>query len=296
MLHALMLAALLAPPFQFRDGERVVLLGNALIEHEQFHGGLETRLLRHAVGKKITFRNLGWSGDTVRGNARTSGYQNSEGMARLLREVKELQPTLIFVGYGMNESFAGEQGLTEFVLGLGVLLDDLAKMGARVVILSPTPHEDLGRPFPDPAEHNRSLAVYTAALDKLARERELCFVDLFRAMTQPAGTGRPARLTSNGILLNEEGYRLMAEIVEQQLLGGLRADELPDAGMEKKLRAAIVKRNELFYRRWRPFNDHSRHWGFMAKDFKLYDDEVAAQERVIDELRRDIGARRKEGK
>ncbi len=53
----------------------------------------------------------------------------------------------------------------------------------------------------------------------------------------------------------------------------------------EELRRAIVKCNELFYRRWRPFNDHSRHWGFMAKDFQLYDEEVAAQERVIDQLR-----------
>jgi hypothetical protein len=54
----------------------------------------------------------------------------------------------------------------------------------------------------------------------------------------------------------------------------------------ESLRRAIVANNELFYRRWRPFNDHSRHWGFIGGDGKLYDQEMAAQEKVIAERRR----------
>ena len=53
----------------------------------------------------------------------------------------------------------------------------------------------------------------------------------------------------------------------------------------EKLRAAIVQRNQLFYRRWRPYNDHSRHWGFIGGDFKLYDKDIADQEQRIAELR-----------
>ena len=56
------------------------------------------------------------------------------------------------------------------------------------------------------------------------------------------------------------------------------------AGAEK-LREAIVLRNQLFYRRWRPYNDHSRHWGFIGGDFKLYDEDIAAQEKRIAALR-----------
>jgi hypothetical protein len=53
----------------------------------------------------------------------------------------------------------------------------------------------------------------------------------------------------------------------------------------EKLRGTIVRINELFYRRWRPFNDHSRHWDFMKGDFGLYDKEIAAQERAIAQAR-----------
>src|SRR3954468_10050174 len=94
-------------PFRLVEGDRVVLLGGSLIEQERFHGYLETRLLRTTIAPKITFRNLGWSGDTVRGEARTSGYKNPEGMPRLLKEVRDQKPTVLLVGYGLSESFAG---------------------------------------------------------------------------------------------------------------------------------------------------------------------------------------------
>src|SRR4051794_25826833 len=56
-----------ARPFSVTSGDRVVFLGNALVEHERFHGFLEANLRRHFPGARLTFRNLGWSGDTVRG-------------------------------------------------------------------------------------------------------------------------------------------------------------------------------------------------------------------------------------
>ena len=40
-------------PFRLVDGDHVVLLGNALIEHERFHGYLEGNLRRHFSGAKI---------------------------------------------------------------------------------------------------------------------------------------------------------------------------------------------------------------------------------------------------
>ena len=110
---------------------------------------------------------------TVRGQARTSGYQNPEGYARLLKETRALKPTVLIVGYGLNESFAGPWAMTSFLMDYGKLLDDLAPLKARVVVLSPPFHEDLGRPYPDPAEHTRNLAIYTDAIRKFAAQRSL---------------------------------------------------------------------------------------------------------------------------
>jgi lysophospholipase L1-like esterase len=364
-----------AAPLVLKDGDRVVLLGSALVEHEQLHGYLETRLISRFPQANVTFRNLGWSGDTVRGVARTSGFQNPDGFARLLKEVRAQKPTVLFVGYGSNESFAGPAGLPGFLDGFGTLLDQLRPLGAKIIVLSPTPHENLGPPFPDPAEHNRNLEVYTLALQKLAGERRLRFLDLFHPLRKIAIAEPKQHLTSNGLLPNEYGYWLLAREVEQQLVGGERSwsasidrsgkvlaalraavgkvkagpdglvfDIIPAVlpappaplgspplprsvlrvtglesgqyvlsinGREEKraraeewanpgvylwpaaalrqtanLRAAVIRKNEHFYRRWRPFNDHERHWTYIGGDFKLYDDQVAQEETVIGVLRR----------
>src|SRR5438270_2516509 len=136
-----------------KTGDRVVLVGNGFIEQERRHGRLEALLASRFPDADFALRNLGWGGDTVRGEARTGGYQNPDGLARLLKEVQDLKPTVIVLGYGMNESFDGTQGLAAFVADYERLLGKLAPLKARLVLLSPTYHEDLGRPLPDPAEH-----------------------------------------------------------------------------------------------------------------------------------------------
>src|SRR5690348_16823958 len=82
-----------AARFVLRDGDRVVFLGDGFLEQERLYGYLETRLTARHPGLRLVFRNLGWPGDTVRGTARTSGYQNPNGLGRLLKEVRDLKPT-----------------------------------------------------------------------------------------------------------------------------------------------------------------------------------------------------------
>src|SRR3954471_8263772 len=102
-LLAVPLACLAADePFVLRDGDRVVLLGGGLIEQERLHGHVEARLTAGAGAASIPFRNLGWGGDTVRGVARTGGYQAPDGLARALKDTKDLRPTVLLLGYGMN--------------------------------------------------------------------------------------------------------------------------------------------------------------------------------------------------
>lgn len=333
--------------FTLVDGDHIVLLGNALFEHDRFHGVLEAALRRHHPGVKFTVRNLGWSGDTVKGEARTSGYQNPEGLPRLLKEVKAQKPTVLILGYGMNESFAGAAAMEPFLKGYGKLLGDLGLPKTRVVILSPTWHEDLGRPLPDPAEHNVVLERFTGELEKFAEKNTFHFVDVFHPLRDAKNDGP---LTSNGILLNELGYWRLGQAIEKGLgfdprervafksdgkgkleptvlasrsrpgttlkeipviitglpagrhaltLEGVRLavadDKAWSAGVvvsaapfladAESLRQATVVRNDLFFRGWRPFNDHSRHWGFMAKDFKTFDEMAARQDDAIDALR-----------
>ena len=70
-----------ADPFELKDGDRVVFVGNTLIEREQRYGYWETMLTSHFPDRRVTFRNLGWSGDTVFGDARAGFETQVEGIA-----------------------------------------------------------------------------------------------------------------------------------------------------------------------------------------------------------------------
>jgi hypothetical protein len=100
-------------------------------------------------------------------------------------------------------------------------------------------------------------------------------VQLFRVTGLPAGE---FRLTIDGVKI------VSATAADWEK--GVTISTGPAYADAEKLRAAIVRNNDLFYRRWRPFNDHSRHWDYMKGDFGLYDKEIAEQERVIAQLRR----------
>ena len=127
------------------------------------------------------------------------------------------KPTVLIVGYGLNESFAGPAGLPAFLADYGKLLDALAPLKARLVILSPPFHEDLGRPYPDPTAHDRDLVLYVDALHQFAAKREAAFVDLYHPLAVAKAKSPTRMLTSNGILLNADGYWLVAAEIERQL-------------------------------------------------------------------------------
>ena len=87
--------------------DRVVFIGNTFTERDIQHNYLETLLTIAYADRNVTFRNMGWSGDTVFVPARAGSGPN-KGIDLLVDYVKELRPTVLFVSYGMNESFEGE--------------------------------------------------------------------------------------------------------------------------------------------------------------------------------------------
>src|SRR5688572_24642586 len=103
-------------PFELKAGDRVVFLGDTVIEREQYSGWIELMLTTRFPDRSITFRNLGWSGDTPAGDSRfglsllQAGREPAdEGWNQLVKQIEEAKPTVVFVGYGMASSFDGEK-------------------------------------------------------------------------------------------------------------------------------------------------------------------------------------------
>lgn len=240
-----------APPatvdFQFRDGDRVVLLGNTLIERAQRYGHLETALVARLGGIRLSFRNLGWSGDTVLAESRGIFDTPAKGYQRMLAHVARLKPTVLVLGYGSNESFTGTDGIRTFLKQYAQLISDLKSKsapGVRVAILSIPPQQRPGlrrlnttvattSKFtpPDlefPVARNRQIDQFNTALAHFALTHDHAHLDINTPFQKPGDRFADSEFTVDGRALNSTGY--------QVLTGGIMAQLFPTSTLSVELK------------------------------------------------------------
>ena len=166
-------------PFQFEDGDHVVFVGATFIERAQLSEHLEASLAGTCGEKHVTFRNLGWSADTVSAESRGIFDKPDVGYLRMVEHIRAEEPTVAFICYGQNEALTKGMAPAQYSQQLGRLLDELAASGIICVLVSP--HELLPTPppIPSPARFNSEIRVYAEATASLAQSRGLLFVDLF---------------------------------------------------------------------------------------------------------------------
>jgi putative heme-binding domain-containing protein len=204
--------------FELRDGDRVVLVGDTLMEREQSYGFIEFLLTTHFPDRNVTFRNLGWSADIPEGQSRV-GFDHEKPPSfwfeQLTNSIAQTKPTVVFLGYGMANSFDGEAAVPKFIAEMERLMDALQQNATaeklRFVLLSPVPHEKLPGALPDPAKHNAQLAAYTQALKDLAARRNAHFINLFSVLGEKNVLTPASPMTDDGIHLTDYGYRRAAE-------------------------------------------------------------------------------------
>ncbi|MCP1386190.1 SGNH/GDSL hydrolase family protein [Runella salmonicolor] len=199
--------------FELKDNDRVVFLGNSLFENEFQYGYLELALTTRWPGHNITFRNLGWTGDNVWGEARSTFTNPPTPYEHLMQQITKAQPTVVFVAYGGVEAQEGEAGLPRFRDGLSKLLDKIDSLGAKSILLSPIPvrYDDATA---NVEKRNANLAVYASAIEKLAAERGKMFIDIYKPIEEMS---KKTTILENGVHLNEAGYYYLAEVLEKNL-------------------------------------------------------------------------------
>ncbi len=332
-------AARAGEPFEIKNGDRVLFLGDTLLEREGTYGYLETRMHAQFPDRHFTVRNLAFSADTPLGWSRASFDPAAKGFDRLKEQIALVKPTVAILGYGMAASLqeltdrrndptlnpdparygAEPMSAERFKKELGQLMDAIIETKVdevvaraavasaagpsgvvsgeiRFVLLSPIRHEDLRatRPgLPDPTRHNALLDQYSKAIEELAQERKVRFVPSLGAdpdASKDPRTSKPVTgyMTDNGIHLNEQGYRRLARDFGSHLGWERNAGELtrPD------LRAAIIRKNELFFHRWRPANStylfgfRKHEQGQNAKEIPEFDPLIERAEAEIDRLKK----------
>ena len=226
---------------QLQPNDHVVLLGGTFIERAQSFGYLELAL-RIPSPAGTTFRNLGWSADTVFAESRGIFDPVEKGYERMIEHVRAEEPDVLLVCYGQNEamSFAGDQaGRDRFSAQLLKLIADLKTTGAEIVLLSPHPFLDVDRPYPSPARWNDQLQQIGRRVQDVANQQGLLFVDLFADFVSDMADVAPAgnqwltdysehpdlqrmqfdEWTDNGMHLTAEGYRRASFVLAERLLG-----------------------------------------------------------------------------
>ncbi len=208
-------------------GDRVMLIGDGLIEQMQKHGHLESRLTAGNSDKKLYFRNIGWSGDTPAGIARDglgtmqAGKEPAnEGWVQLKKQISEIKPTVAVIGYGMASSLDGST-VAQFKLDYRRLVEHIKgsagkKNPLRLVFMSPIAHENVGGKLPDGKAHNIVLEKYWEAIGDLAREHDAWFVDLYRYLGV-SRVDKTNKVTTDGIHLNDYGYWVLSSVAEYSL-------------------------------------------------------------------------------
>jgi hypothetical protein len=108
-------AARAADRFELRDGDRVLFIGDTFMEREGDYGYIETRLTAAFPDRKVTFRNLGWAGDSPMGRARASFDWNkpeTEWLKRVKEQLALVKPSVAFLSYGMTAALEAAEAKT----------------------------------------------------------------------------------------------------------------------------------------------------------------------------------------
>lgn len=249
-------------PFDIKDGDRIVMVGSAIIEREQQYGYIELMLHRLYKDKKFTVRNLGWSGDTVWGEARAGFGTQADGYRALVEQVKAAKPTVLILGYGTSEAFAGKPRVEKFEKQYRQLLADIATPETRCIFLT------IPAPVAAKVSPTFAQAEYDAVIKTLAKERGALLVDL-HDVYQPNKnnvTKQQPPKTDDGILPNDLGYQELAGkiitavmVAEGRNLSGppgmilIPADDPPRDW--KPMTQLINRKDELFFHQYRPQNN-----------------------------------------
>jgi glucose/arabinose dehydrogenase len=251
--------------FTLQPKDHISIIGNTLAERMQYDGWLETMLQARFPKHELVVRNLGFSGDEIGTRPRSKNFGTPDewlsGLADPIGGYEdnrfsgtETKADVVFAFFGYNESYAGQAGLEAFKKELsGWIAHTLAqkynaRSAPRVVLFSPIAHEDLGNPdLPDGKENNLRLALYTKAMAEVARTGNVTFVDLFTPSAR-LYTEIKAPITIQGIHLNSEGNRQVAQVIDRALFG--ESPKYQEA-LLTKLRQTVVDKDRLWFQRYR---------------------------------------------
>ncbi|HEX4144011.1 MAG TPA: PVC-type heme-binding CxxCH protein [Pirellulales bacterium] len=240
------------PRLELAQGNKIVLIGNALAERMQYYGHWETLLHGRFPQLELVVRNLGWTADELTVRLRSKDFQNHG------HRLEDHKPDVVMAAFGFNESFAGSAGLAKFKSDLDNFIRETTttsyngKSPPQLVLLSPIAHENLRRrALPDGRKNNDNIKLYVDAMAAAAEQHHVVFIDLFRpSLRLMESSSQP--LTINGIHLGPFGDQQIAALLDAALFGPRPTNTID----LEKLRAEVNEKNLQHFYDYRAVNGY----------------------------------------
>lgn len=256
---------------ELKRGARIVLMGNGLgsrmLHYDHFETELHLRYPEHQLfirnmcdeGNTPSFRPHSGRGDQLgfpgaeKFHHRYSDGNTANGSGHFETEeqwLARLKPDVIIAFFGFNESFQGGAGVGNFRDELDAFVAHTLKQKyngestPKLVLVSPTAIQDLSAKMdvPNGRATNGNLAAYTSAIQHVAEEHWVRFVDAYSpSLKWYRETKEP--LTVDGALLNDAGYQKLGVLLVDSIFGPA---PVKAAAHREKVRELVKDKNWLW--------------------------------------------------
>ena len=253
------------------QGDHIVLVGNNLASRMMNYGHFETEMQLRYPDYQLYIRNMGDGGNTPGFRPHASrvspwafpgaeqfqdelaNYSDSQGHFPSSDEwLTQLQADIIVGFFGYNESFQGEAGLENYQAELSAFIEHTLSQNysgdsasaVQLAIVSPIAFEDLSdqRDLPDGQQENANLSLYADAMQKVAAQHNVLFVDAFKPTQE--WFSQQEGLTVDGSQLTDAGYARFATLLANRLFG--EADTKAEAH-RSLVHNAVMEKNWMWH-------------------------------------------------
>ncbi len=165
-----------ASDFFLKSGDRVCFYGDSITEQRFYGIDVETFVRTRFPDLKVEFVNSGVGGDRV-----TGGWAGKIDQ-RLERDVFPFKPTVVTIMLGMNDASYrpfDQKIFDVYTIGYEHIIESLQHHlpGVRIVLIQPTPFDEVTQAPKFPGGYNAVLLKYAAFVRELAARHHLSCVD-----------------------------------------------------------------------------------------------------------------------
>ena len=181
-LYSVPLSAVHAEDFFFKDGDRVVMIGDSITEQHLYSNYVEMWTVTRFPKWKITFRNVGIGGDRSVG-----------GNSRFARDVLLHKPTAMTVDFGMNDGSYREfsdQTFKPYMDGLQGMADQATAANIRTAWVTPQPLDNDEQGKTALTGYNQTLEKFSDGVRAISEKNSGKFVDQFHPYLQVLDAAR----------------------------------------------------------------------------------------------------------